>query len=96
LQGGESTDPDGEIVAYQWVIGDTATATGEVVDVTIPEQVGDEVPISLTVTDADGATDMVTTTLSVSNGSDSGVADEAIAQGVIVASGVAASVILSE
>jgi len=96
LKGGESTDPDGDIVAYQWVISDIATATGETVDVTIPKRAGDKVPISLTVTNAEGASDMVTTTVAIEGDANSGITDEAIAQGVIVASGVAAAVVLPE
>jgi hypothetical protein len=59
---GSSSDPDGEIVEYQWLIG-TDSYSGLTVPFTIPQ--ADSYYVELTVTDSDGATDTTSTTLRV-------------------------------
>jgi PGF-pre-PGF domain-containing protein len=62
LSGAESTDPDGEIVAYEWSVGGE-TLTGETVTVSRSEP--GEYTVELVVTDDAGETDTVTETLVV-------------------------------
>lgn len=56
LSGGESTDSDGEVVQYEWSVGDESL-TGETVETAIEEPGTYEV--TLTVTDDDGASTTV-------------------------------------
>ena len=60
LSGAESTDPDGEIVSYEWSV-DGETLTGETVTVALEEP--GEYTVELVVTDDAGETDTVTGTL---------------------------------
>lgn len=64
LDGSRSRDPDGEVVSYEWCIGDSDTfdESGETIDVNI-ESPG-EFPIELRVVDDDGSTDTDRITLS--------------------------------
>jgi PGF-pre-PGF domain-containing protein len=62
LSGADSTDPDGEIVAYEWSV-DGETLTGETVTVALEEP--GEYTVELVVTDDAGETDTVTETLVV-------------------------------
>jgi parallel beta-helix repeat protein len=57
-----STDPDGEIVNFEWQIG-TSTLTGTTTEFTFKEN--GEYQITLTVTDNDGATSSTSTTIKV-------------------------------
>ncbi|AWB26954.1 PKD domain-containing protein [Halococcoides cellulosivorans] len=68
LSGADSTDPDGEIVSYEWdLIGDgTVDATGVTVETTFEEPGAHSV--SLTVTDDAGATATATATVEVALG----------------------------
>ena len=59
---GSSSDPDGEIVEYRWLIG-TDSYSGLTVPFTIPEP--GSYYVELTVTDNDGATDTTSTTVRV-------------------------------
>jgi chitodextrinase len=59
----ESFDPDGEIVEYHWEDDDGDVLTGEVVEAFGPENRA--YPVTLTVTDDDGATDSTTKTIYV-------------------------------
>jgi outer membrane protein assembly factor BamB len=59
---GSSSDPDGEIVEYQWLIG-TNSYSGLTVPFTIPQ--ADSYYVELTVTDNDGATDTTSSTFRV-------------------------------
>ena len=60
LSGAESTDPDGEVVSYEWSV-DGETLTGETVTVSFDE--AGEYTVELAVTDDAGETDTVTRTL---------------------------------
>lgn len=64
LDASQSRDPDGELVRYEWCIGDHGSfdETGETVEVTISAK-GDH-PIALRVVDDDGSTDIDRLTLS--------------------------------
>ncbi|WP_455448733.1 PKD domain-containing protein [Natrinema thermotolerans] len=64
LDASQSSDPDGELVRYEWRLGDTGSfdETGETIDVTI-SATGDH-PVALRVVDDDGATDVDRLTLS--------------------------------
>jgi hypothetical protein len=62
LYGSGSSDPDGTIVSYVWSEGGSTIATGMSPNVTL--SVGDH-PITLTVTDNDGATDTDTVMITV-------------------------------
>jgi len=61
----ESHDPDGTIVSYSWDFGDGNTATG--VSVSHSYAASGEYTVTLTVTDDDGATDIITATKTVKN-----------------------------
>ncbi|MDG6222611.1 MAG: PKD domain-containing protein [Candidatus Bathyarchaeota archaeon] len=61
----ESFDVDGTIVEYTWTFGDQTTSTGVIVDHSYPNT--GEYTVTLTVTDDDGATDSVTSTVNVVN-----------------------------
>lgn len=61
----ESYDPDGTIVAYQWVFGDGYTGSGITKDHTY-QRVGDY-EVTLLVTDNEGATHMVSRTITPSD-----------------------------
>jgi PKD repeat protein len=65
LDGGDSTDPDGEITRYRWAIDDVGSRRGE--SVTTSFQTGGTKEITLTVTDDDGATDSRTESVYVLN-----------------------------
>ena len=54
FDGADSSDPDGTIASYEWGFGAGASATGESVTHEFPD--GGTYPVTLTVTDADGAT----------------------------------------
>ncbi len=58
LDGSQSSDPDGSIVSWEWMIGDLATETGDHVIYTFLAE--GTIPITLTVTDDMGATDTET------------------------------------
>ncbi|TMT85765.1 PKD domain-containing protein [Haloterrigena sp. H1] len=64
LDASQSRDPDGELVRYEWKVGDDGTfdRTGETIEVTVSEN-GDH-PVVLRVVDAEGATDTDRLTLS--------------------------------
>ncbi|WMT09188.1 PKD domain-containing protein [Natrinema thermotolerans] len=64
LDASQSSDPDGELVRYEWRLGDTGSfdETGETIDVTI-SATGDH-PVALRVVDDDGAADVDRLTLS--------------------------------
>ena len=57
FDGGDSVDPDGSISSYAWAFGGGGTATGETVDHGFAGP--GTYPVTLTVTDDDGATDSV-------------------------------------
>jgi PKD repeat protein len=59
FDGSGSSDPDGEIVAYDWDMGDGMTDTGELVEYCYEEV--RSYKVTLTVTDDDGLTGSVTT-----------------------------------
>jgi PKD repeat protein len=63
FSGTESSDPDGQIVAYAWQFGDGTTASGATVSHTYPN-VGDYL-VTLTVTDDQGATHSASVSLTV-------------------------------
>jgi PKD repeat protein len=63
VDGSGSTDSDGVIAGYAWDFGDGATATG--VTASHSYAAGGVFPITLTVTDDDGATNATTTTVTV-------------------------------
>lgn len=71
LSGSASSDPDGEIVSYEWAVDGESAATGETVDVTLDE--AGEHEITLTVTDDAGATASATATVAVALGVDIGI-----------------------
>ncbi len=54
FDGSNSSDPDGEIVSYEWDLGDGNTATEDVVEHQYPET--GSYSVTLTVTDDQGAT----------------------------------------
>ena len=61
-----STDPDGQIVSYEWDFGDTQTASGVTVTHVFTVQSESRVfTVILTVTDDDGATDQATKNIAV-------------------------------
>jgi chitodextrinase len=62
LDGGEASDPDGSIRTYQWEV-EEQTTTGETVGWTF-DSTG-QYPVTLTVTDDDGATNATTATATV-------------------------------
>jgi len=64
FDGSGSTDPDGEVVSYEWVI-DGAPASGVAVSRTF--DAAGEYAVELTVTDDAGATDTVATSVRVTN-----------------------------
>ena len=74
FDGSESTDPDGEIVEYRWEDDDGDVLTGEVVEAFGPEERA--YPVTLTVTDDDGATDSTTQTIYVGGKDDNAVQNE--------------------
>ncbi|TNC39314.1 PKD domain-containing protein [Mumia zhuanghuii] len=53
FDGADSSDPDGTIASYEWGFGAGASATGQSVTHEFPD--GGTYPVTLTVTDADGA-----------------------------------------
>ena len=63
VNGSGSTDPDGTVVGYAWNLGDGATATGSAASHTY--SAGGTFPVTLTVTDDDGATGAVTKSVTV-------------------------------
>ncbi|MBP6942794.1 MAG: lamin tail domain-containing protein [Candidatus Buchananbacteria bacterium] len=63
FDGGSSTDSDGTITNYLWSFGDTATATG--MSVIHQYSATGTYPISLLITDDDGATSTATTTVTI-------------------------------
>ena len=65
LDGSESTDPDGSISSWQWVFGDGGTGTGKNVVHEYAE--AGEYTVKLTVTDNKGATDTLSTEITVDN-----------------------------
>jgi len=60
-----SLDPNGSIVGYQWSFGDGSTATGAVVSHVYTQD--GNYPVTVTVTDNDGLTDTVVSTVTVAN-----------------------------
>ncbi len=61
-----STDPDGQIVSYEWDFGDTQTASGVTVTHVFTVQSESKVfTVILTVTDNDGAVDQATKNIAV-------------------------------
>ena len=68
-----STDADGTIAAYSWTFGDGKTGSGVSVQHTF-EQVGNH-PVTLTVTDNQGASASQTATITVENASPSPTPD---------------------
>ncbi len=79
LDATESYDPDGNIVAYQWVFGDGYTGSG--ITKTHTYQRVDAYEVTLLVTDNEGAAHMVSRTI---NPSDPGVAKPVEAKGIIL------------
>jgi len=67
LSGADSSDSDGDVVAYDWVVGD-ATYSGETVTHTFPS--AGSYSVGLTVEDDDGATGSTSTELTVDNAND--------------------------
>jgi PKD repeat protein len=65
-----SSDPDGEIDSFAWDFGDGTSATGQTAAHTYPA--GGTYPITLTVTDDEGATGTATRTVSVTGPEDGG------------------------
>lgn len=63
FDGQDSHDPDGSIVAYTWDFGDGATGSGQAPEHTYSE--GGTYPVTLTVTDDDGATSSLTRSVTV-------------------------------
>lgn len=61
-----SDDPDGTITAYRWDFGDGSSATG--VESAHAYAISGDYPVTLTVTDDDGANAAVTQTVTVTNG----------------------------
>ncbi|MGD0089522.1 MAG: putative Ig domain-containing protein, partial [Planctomycetota bacterium] len=61
LDGSLSTDPDGDIVSYDWDLGDGTTASGSVVDYTYGTP--KTYTVTLTVTDSAGNTSKATATI---------------------------------
>lgn len=59
----ESSDPDGSIVSYSWVLGDGANETGETITHTYNS--AGTYTVELTVIDNDGVTDEATETIEV-------------------------------
>jgi PKD repeat protein len=64
VNGSASSDPDGSIVSYAWTFGDGATATGTTATHTY--QAAGTYPVTLTVTDDDGATNTASALVTVS------------------------------
>jgi|AntRauTorckE6833_2_1112554.scaffolds.fasta_scaffold00149_11 Tol biopolymer transport system component/chitodextrinase len=64
LDASESTDPDGSIAAYEWILGDGSSATGQLVSHSY-ETTG-TYTVELTVTDNEGATNSVSQDVTVS------------------------------
>jgi DNA/RNA endonuclease G (NUC1)/PKD repeat protein len=60
-----SIDPNGSVVSYEWSFGDGATGTG--VDAAHTFTQDGVYAVSVTITDNDGLTDTVTTTITVAN-----------------------------
>ena len=65
LDGTSSTDPDGTVVGWAWNFGDTSTGTGATPQHTYAA--AGTYPVSLTVTDNQGATTVVTHNVTVSD-----------------------------
>ena len=70
--GSASTDPDGTVVAHRWVLGDEENSAGirYVVDqadwsLTFPAYVVGRIPVTLTVTDDQGRTDTLVTSINI-------------------------------
>lgn len=63
VNGASSTDSDGTIAGYAWNFGDGATATGQTA--THPYASAGTYPVSLTVTDDDGATNTIVKNVTV-------------------------------
>ncbi|MFX1441707.1 MAG: PKD domain-containing protein, partial [Promethearchaeota archaeon] len=60
-----SSDPDGNIVSYDWTFGDTSTGSGKTT--THAYQETGDYPVTLTVTDNDDLTDTATTNIHVTD-----------------------------
>ena len=65
MAAGDSFDPNGSVVSYQWLFGDGASASGEAVSHTYAQD--GTYTVTLVVTDNDGLIDRITTTATVRN-----------------------------
>jgi len=61
----DSTDPDGNIVSYEWDFGDENTTITTEKTITHSYVLGGDYNVNLTVTDDDGATDSVSKTITI-------------------------------
>jgi PKD repeat protein len=94
FDGGQSSDPDGDILDFNWDFSDGVTESGQTVTRTFTDDAPQSVVATLTTTDSAGNTDTDSVTVELTDsGLIDGVDDETVAQAAIVGASISSSIV---